>query len=321
MEQRKSAVEGVGVKKIALIIPAYNESECVDELARRLAAVFDAEPAYDFEAIIVENGSTDDTMDKLLAIHVADPRFKILQLARNFRMDGGLTAGLNVIDADAVVLMTADLQDPPEFIPEMLRKWEEGYENIYGVVTERGGTGPIRRMNSRLFYWLAGKLTNDRITSNASDFRLVDRKVYEAVRSMDERNRFIRGLFSWVGFKSIGLPMARLPRFAGESKAYSLAVIDLAFKGIFAHSYVPLRLITLTGFLLSGIAAVAVFVLAFGFVFRGVPFPGFGSIICLMLVGFGVVTLLLGVVGEYLALIYEEVKLRPNFVVTRKVGI
>jgi glycosyltransferase involved in cell wall biosynthesis len=322
MEQRKPAVEGVGVmKKIALIVPAYNESECVDELARRLAAVFDAEPAYDFEALIVENGSTDDTMDKLLAIHLADPRFKILQLARNFRMDGGLTAGLNVIDADAVVLMTADLQDPPEFIPEMLRKWEEGYENIYGVVTERRGTGPIRTMNSRLFYWLAGKLTNDRITSNASDFRLVDRKVYEAVRSMDERNRFVRGLFSWVGFKSIGLPMVRLPRFAGKSKAHSLGVIDLAFKGIFAHSYVPLRLITLTGFLLSGIAAIAVFVLAFGFVFRGVPFPGFGSLICLMLVGFGVVTLLLGVVGEYLALIYEEVKLRPNFVVTRKVGI
>jgi dolichol-phosphate mannosyltransferase len=172
-----------------------------------------------------------------------------------------------------------------------------------------------------MFYWLAGKLTNDRITKNASDFRLVDRKVYEAVRSMEERNRFVRGLFSWVGFKSIGLPMVRLPRFAGESKAYSLGVIDLAFKGIFAHSYVPLRLITLTGFVLSGIAAIAVFVLAFGFVFRGVPFPGFGSIICLMLVGFGVVTLLLGVVGEYLALIYEEVKLRPNFVVTRKVGI
>jgi glycosyltransferase involved in cell wall biosynthesis len=308
-------------QKIALVIPAYNESECVDELAKRLAAVFDSEPAYDFEALIVENGSTDDTMDKLLAIRAADPRFKILQLARNFRMDGGLTAGLNVIDANAVVLMTADLQDPPEFIPEMIRKWEEGYENIYGVVTERQGTGPIRTMNSRLFYWLAGRLTHDRITNNASDFRLVDRKVYEAVRSMDERNRFVRGLFSWVGFKSIGLPMVRLPRFAGESKAYSLGVIDLAFKGIFAHSYAPLRLITWTGFLLSGIAAIAVFVLAWRFVFYGVPFPGFGSLICVMLIGFGVVALLLGVVGEYLALIYEEVKQRPNFVITRKVGI
>lgn len=198
-------------KKIAVIAPAYNESECVEELARQLAAVFDSEPEYDFEAIIVENGSSDDTMDKLLAIHKRDSRFKIVQLARNFRMDGGLTAGLNVADADAVVLMTADLQDPPEFIPEMIRAWEQGYENVYGVVTERGGTGPIRKMNSQLFYWLAGKLTDDRITSNASDFRLVDRKVYEAVRSMEERNRFVRGLFSWVGFKSIGLPMKRAP--------------------------------------------------------------------------------------------------------------
>ena len=236
-------------------------------------------------------------------------------------MDGGLTAGLNVVDADAVVLMTADLQDPPEFIPEMIRKWEEGYENIYGVVTERSGTGPIRTMNSRLFYWLAGKLTDDRITKNASDFRLVDRKVYEAVRSMDERNRFVRGLFSWVGFKSIGLPMVRAPRFAGESKAYSANVIDLALKGIFAHSYLPLRLITLSGFLFSAIAAIAVFILAVRFLVYGVPFHGFGSLICVMLVGFGVLALFLGVVGEYLALIYEEVKQRPNFVIARKVGL
>ncbi len=310
-------------KKIACIIPAYNESECVDELAKRLTVVFDSESAYDFEAIIVENGSSDDTMDKLLAIHRADPRFKIVQLSRNFGgMDGGLTAGLSVIDADAVVLMAADLQDPPEFIPEMIRKWEEGYENVYGVITERRGTGPIRAMNSLLFYWLAGKLTNERITRNASDFRLVDRKVYETVRSMEERNRFVRGLFSWVGFKSIGLPMTRPPRFAGESKAYTIGVINLAFKGIFAHSYLPLRLITLTGFTLSFIAAIAVFVIAVRFVFYGAPpFPGFGSLICVMLIGFGVLTTFVGVIGEYLSLIYEEVKQRPNFIVTRKVGL
>lgn len=308
-------------KKIAVISPAYNESECVEELARQLTLVFDSEPDYDFEAIIVENGSVDDTMEKLLAIRKADPRFKILQLARNFRMDGGLTAGLNVVDADAVVLMTADLQDPPDFIPDMIRAWEQGYENVYGVVTERGGVGPIRTMNSRLFYWLAGKLTDDRITSNTADFRLVDRKVYEVVRSMDERNRFVRGLFSWVGFKSIGLPMKRAPRFAGESKAYTSTVLDLASKGILAHSYVPLRLITLTGFFLSAFAAVTVLVLAARFVLYGVPFPGFGSLICVMLIGFGVIALLLGVVGEYLALIYEEVKERPNFVISRKVGI
>ena len=309
-------------KKIACIIPAYNESECVDELAKRLAVTFDSEPGYDFEAVIVENGSTDDTMEKLLLIRERDPRFKILQLSRNFAgMDGGLTAGLSVIDADAVVLMASDLQDPPEFIPEMIRKWEEGYENVYGVVTERRGTGPIRTMNSQLFYWLAGKLTNDRITRNASDFRLVDRKVYESVRSMEERNRFVRGLYSWVGFKSIGLPMVRPPRFAGESKAYSFGVINLAFKGIFAHSYLPLRLITLTGFFLSFIAAISVFVLAWRAAFYGVPFPGFGTLLCVMVIGFGVLTLFLGVVGEYLGLIYEEVKQRPNFIIRQKVGM
>lgn len=308
-------------KKIAIISPAYNESECIDELARQLAKVFDSEPEYDFEAIIVENGSTDDTMEKLLAIRASDPRFKIVKLARNFRMDGGLTAGLNVVDADAVVLMTADLQDPPDFIPDMIRAWEQGYENVYGVVTERGGVGLIRRMNSQLFYWLAGRLTDDRITRNASDFRLVDRKVYEAVRGMDERNRFVRGLFSWVGFKSIGLPMKRAPRFAGESKAYTFKVMDLAGKGILAHSYVPLRLISLTGFFISALAAILVVLLVVRVVIYGVPFPGYGSLICAMLIGFGVITLLLGVVGEYLALIYEEVKQRPNFVITEKVGL
>jgi len=307
-------------KKIALVIPAYNESECVDELAERLAAMFDSEKAYDFEAIIIENGSTDDTLEKLLAINARDPRFKILQLARNFRMDGGITAGLSVVDADACVLMTADLQDPPEFIPEFIRKWEEGYENVYGVVTARRGTGPIRTMNSKLFYWLAGKLTDDRITKNASDFRLLDRKVYETVRGMEERNRFVRGLVSWVGFKSIGLPMERPPRFAGVSKAHSLKVIDLAFKGIFAHSNVPLRLITITGFLVSAIAVIALVVLAIRFFAFGVPFDGFGTLIGVMLIGFGILTLLLGVIGEYLGLIYEEVKHRPNFVVSRKIG-
>lgn len=308
-------------KKIQLIIPAYNESDCVDELADRLIAMFDSEPGYDFEAIIVENGSTDDTMEKLLAQNARDSRLKVLQLARNFRMDGGLTAGLSVADGDAVVLMTADLQDPPELIPTFIRKWEEGWENVYGVVTKRTGTNPIRKMNSQLFYWLAGRLTDDRITKNASDFRLLDRGAYEAVRGMEERNRFVRGLVSWVGFRSIGVPMVREPRFAGHSKAYSFKVIDLAFKGIFAHSYVPLRLITILGFVLSLIAAIAFVVFLVQAIFFGVPFSGFGTLLSVMLIGFGALMLTLGVVGEYIGLIYEEVKQRPNFIVARKVGL
>lgn len=308
-------------KTIALVIPAYNEEACVEELATRLAKVFDSEPAYDFSCIIVENGSVDRTMERLEAIAAKDARFKILQLARNFRMDGGLTAGLSVVNADAVVLMTADLQDPPEFIPTFIRKWEEGYENVYGVVTKRKGTGPLRTFNSKAFYWLAGKLTDDRLPRNASDFRLLDRKVYEAVRGMEERNRFVRGLVSWVGFKSIGLPMEREPRFAGVSNAHSMKVLDLAFKGIFAHSYKPLRLITAIGFIMSVASAIALLVLVVKFFAFGVPFNGFGTLIGVMLVGFGLVTLTLGVIGEYVGLIYEEVKQRPNFIIARKIGL
>ena len=219
-------------KLISVVIPAYNEEDCVDELARRLQGVFASNPTYDFEVIIVENGSVDSTWDKLLQIHGCDARFKILRLARNFRMDGGLTAGLAFAKGDAAVLMTADLQDPPELISEFIAKWEEGYENIYMVVTARRGTGPIRRLNSRMFYWVAGKLTDDRIPRNASDFRLVDRKVYETINTMEERNRFVRGLFAWVGFRSIGIEHERPPRFGGVSNAHSFKVIELAFKGI-----------------------------------------------------------------------------------------
>jgi dolichol-phosphate mannosyltransferase len=302
-------------KLISVVVPAYNESDCIDELAKRLGKVFDKETKYRFECVIVENGSTDDTFEKLLKINKKDKRFKILRLSRNFRMDGGLTAGLSVLESDACVLMTADLQDPPELIHEFIRKWEEGYENIYGVVTERQGTGPIRTFNSKAFYWLAGKLTDNRIPRNASDFRLLDRKVYEAIRAMEERNRFVRGLVAWVGYKSIGVPMQRPPRFAGESKAYTFKVIDLAFKGIFAHSYIPLRVITITGISTSVFSVLLFFGLLIRWIANGVPFGGFGTLVTIVLFSFGILTFMMGIIAEYLGLIYEEVKQRPNYIV------
>ena len=307
-------------KLISLIVPAYNEEDCVEELARRLKAVFDSESQYEFEAVIVENGSLDSTWMKLQNIAEQDSRFKILKLSRNFRMDGGLTAGLDNIKGDACVLMTADLQDPPELIPQFLRYWEQGYENIYGVITKREGTGPIRTMNSKLFYWLAGKLTDGRIPRNASDFRLVDKKVYIAVKGMTERNRFVRGLFAWAGFNSIGVPMERPPRFGGVSNAHTLKVLDLAFKGIFAHSYKPLRLITVFGFILSALSFISILPLFFLWLFVGVPFAGFGTLVGLFLLVFGIVSLMLGILSEYVGLIYEEVKARPNYLVTQTIG-
>ena len=162
------------MKSVSIVVPAYNEEDCVDELVSRLKKVFELEKDYSWKVIIVENGSKDSTWIKLLKISDVDPRFKVVRLSRNFRMDGGLTAGLDYVDSDACILMTADLQDPPELIPDFLRKWEEGYENIYGVVSERQGTNLIRRFNSQLFYIIASKLSDGSIPKNASDFRLVD---------------------------------------------------------------------------------------------------------------------------------------------------
>jgi polyisoprenyl-phosphate glycosyltransferase len=308
-------------KKISVVTSAYNESECIDELARRLTAVYDLLPAYDFETIVVENGSEDDTFEKLQAISQQDPRFKVVQLARNFRMDGGLTAGLDSVDADAVILMTADLQDPPEMIPRFVAEWEQGYENVYGIVTVRRGTGPLRTMNSRLFYWIIGKLTGDLIPANASDFRLLDRKVYEVVRNMDERNRFVRGLVAWVGFRSKGVEHEREERFAGTSKAHSLGVLGLAVKAIFAHSQVPLVMIPLVGAGLFVASILALVALTIDWVTQGVPFPGFGTIVALMVMLFGILFCLLGIVSIYIGQIYEEVKGRPNFIVRQTVGL
>ncbi len=305
---------------ISVVIPAYNEQDNIDELGRRLGAIFDAESRYDWEAILVENGSADETFARASALNERDPRFKVLQLSRNFRMDGGLTAGLNHATGDAAVVMAGDLQDPPEVIPKFLRKWEDGYEIVYQIVTERQGTGPIRRMNSQLFYFVANKLTAGRIPKNVSDFRLVDRKVYETVNTMEERNRFVRGLFAWVGFKTTGVEAPRAPREAGVSGAHTFKVLDLAMKGIFAHSYMPLKFIFVFGLIMSGLSFVALIAMAIWFIAFGVPFAGFGTIVSVIVLMFGILFTVLGLMAEYIGLIYEEVKQRPNFVVRAEVG-
>lgn len=309
------------LKKVSIVVPAYNEEGSIETLAERLRKVFAENSAYEFEVILVENGSADGTYEKMLNIHHRDPRFKILRLARNFRMDGGITAGLQYASGDAAVMMTAALKDPPELIAQFLKKWEEGYENIYGIVTRRPGTGLIRRFNSQVFYWLINTITGGMMPKNVSDFRLVDKKVYQAINQMGERNRYLRGMFVWAGFKSVGIEFERAPRFAGHSKAYTWHVLELALKGIFAYSYLPLKMITAMGLTISA----GSFLLLFGIVVRafwwGVPFPGFGTIMAVMLLMFGFAFTALGVMAEYIGLIYEEVKQRPNFIVTETVGL
>lgn len=307
-------------KLISVIVPVYNEEDCLEELCRRLSQVFDSEMDYEFECVLVENGSTDSSYSKMLAIRDDDNRFKIVQLSRNFHMDGGVTAGLDFVTGDAAVIMTADLQDPPEVIPEFLRLWEQGFENVYGEVLERQGTPLLRRINSWLFYRIAGAFTNGLVVKNASDFRLVDRKVYSTVRDMDERNRFVRGLFAWSGFSVARVPVPRPPRFAGTSKAHFFGVLGLAIKGIFSHSYVPLRALSVVGFSVTVVSLIMLGWTAWRAIFFGVPFDGFGTLLAVILLGFGFMAGALGLIGEYIALIYEEVKRRPNFVVRHTVG-
>jgi len=306
---------------ISIVVPAYNEESCVEELARRLAQVFAGLDAYEFEVILVENGSNDRTYDLLLDIHERDRRFNVVQLARNFGTDGGMTAGLAYAKGEAAVIMSADLQDPPEMIAMFLERWAEGFENVYGVVTARRGTGPLRRFNSRLFYWVIGRLTGQRVPENASDFRLVDRRVYETVNAMHEQNRFMRGLFAWVGYRSVGVEYERPPRFGGESKAGTMHVLDLATKGILSHSNVPLKVVPWLGGIISLGSFIALVTLTIRFFLFGVPFRGFGTIVGISLLLFGFLFVILGLIGQYIGLIYEEVKHRPNYVVRGIVGL
>ncbi len=307
-------------KLISIVIPAYNEERIVDELAAQLKAVFETLPQYDFEAILVENGSTDGTYEKLLAIRREDPRFRIVQLSRNFRMDGGMTAGLHYARGDAAMIMTANLQDPPALIPRFIEKWEEGYEHVYGVVRKRPGKGWMRRLNSQLFYLIINRLTNGLIPKNASDTRLIDRKVYETINQLDERNRFMRGLFVWVGFKSVEIDFERQKRFAGKSHAHFWQVVQLAVRGIFAYSYFPIQAISFLGVAFAGMSLLYLLYTVIGIFAKGVPFNGYGTLISVIILMFGVLFLILGVLGQYIAQIYEEVKARPNFIVREEVG-
>jgi dolichol-phosphate mannosyltransferase len=303
-------------KSISIVVPAYNEEACIDELARRLTAVFERASDYDFDVIIVENGSTDRTLERLVAIRSRDERFRIVELARNFRPEGGVTAGLAHASGDAVILMCADLQDPPELILEFIEKWEQGYEHVYAVVTRRAGTSLIRRVNARAFYWIVGKLTGDLIPRDAALFRLADRRVYEAVNAMPERSRLLRGLFAWVGFRSIAVEHEREPRFGGQSNSNTSYAIDIAMTGIASYSKAPLHAVGLLGLLMTALGATSLVVVGAMWLFGGSPPPA-GAIAAGVSIMFGVVVTCIGIVAEYVGLIFDEVRARPIFVVRR----
>ena len=302
---------------ISIVVPAYNEAGCVEELGRRLQNVFKLRSDLAFEVIIVENGSSDGTIEKLLRLHSQDSRFKIVQLSRNFGCDNGMSAGLEFITGDACVLMTADLQDPPEMILDFVSLWEDGFDNVFGVVSSRRSSGIIRIFNSRAYYKLINWVSAQPVPSNASDFRIIDRVVYETVRNMPERSRFLRSMISWTGFRSAGIPFDRPKRFAGKSKAYTFGVLNNAVNSLLQSSQIIIRAIPIFGFLIFSGSLLAEIVLIFRWRVFGVPFDGFGSLVSIGLMSFGLVTLFLGVIGQYVYLIFEQVRARPNFVVRR----
>jgi glycosyltransferase involved in cell wall biosynthesis len=306
---------------VSIVTPVFDEEDNVGELTARLQDVFVANPGYDFEVIAVENGSTDATYERLVESNAGDPRFRIVRLARNFGPDGGVTAGLSYASGDAAVIMCADLQDPPELITTFIDYWERGYENVFQIVTRRPGASLVRRLNSQAFYWLINAMTGGLFPRNVSDYRLVDRRVYETINGMREHNRFMRGMFYWAGFRSIGIEYERAPRHAGESKATTRTVLALAVKGILSYSYLPLRFITYMGMAVSALAFLLLVYEVVRILLYGVPFAGFGTLMTVMLLMFGFLFTMLGVVAEYIGLIYEEVKQRPNFVVKDTLGL
>jgi polyisoprenyl-phosphate glycosyltransferase len=307
-------------KLISIVIPAYNEESVVEELKKRLQGVMDNCLNYDFEVIIVENGSFDTTFERFISINHEDNRFKIIQLSRNFGCDGGITAGLEYAKGDAAVIMNADLQDPPELIPQFIKKWEDGFEIVYGVILKREGVNFIRRLLSRIAYLIIFKLSNEMIPENASDFRLIDKKVYSIINSLQEKNKFLRGLVVWTGFNQIGIPFERQPRFAGESKADFKTVWRVAMNGIFSFSYFPLKIATAFGFILSSFSFILAFIEIFLYFIYGREVPGFTTTILTQLFCFGMMFLILGIMGTYIERIYDEVKQRPNYIIRNEIG-
>jgi dolichol-phosphate mannosyltransferase len=309
-------------KLISIAIPAYNEEKNLLELIERLQNVFSQlSEKYRFEVVVCENGSSDNSFETLKVLNAKDERIKTIRLVRNFNMEGGMMAALAHVEGDACVIMSADLQDPPEMIPALVEKWEQGYENVYTVITKRHGEGIARRTAAQIFYWAMYKVSDHPVPRNASDFRLVSKAAYEAFNRMPERVRLIRAVWGWLGFRSVGIAYERPARRAGVSSFKPFVTAPYAVRAILGSSYTPLRLIPLVGILISLLSFMAIGVMGFVWIWFGVPFPGFGSLVTLNLMMFGLVFLFMGILSEYVGVIHEEIRQRPSFLVAESIGI
>ncbi len=299
---------------LSVVVPLYNEEATVDELHRRLAEVLGrVEP--DFEVILVNDGSQDGTAGELGRIAQAGSRWRAIHFSRNFGHQAAVAAGLHYATGRAVVVMDADLQDPPELLEQMLARWREGYEVVYAQRVSREREGPLKRGLAWAYYRVLRAVAPVDIPADTGDFCLMDRKVVDQLIALPERNRYIRGLRAWVGFRQTSVQFQRAARFAGEPKYTFRKSLSLAFNGIISFSKAPLRLATWLGLLVSAMS----FVLAIAFIIQkltvGYDIRGWASTIVIILFLGGVQLLTIGIIGEYLSRIYDEVKQRPLYVV------
>ena len=305
---------------LSVVVPCHNEEEVLNETNRRLFAALDKIPMQ-LEIIYVDDGSTDSTAEILRDLQTGDPRIRVIRFSRNFGHQMAITAGIEHASGDAVAIIDADLQDPPEVILDFLDKWMDGVDVVYGVRTERDGESAFKLLTAKYFYRFIGKLSDTAIPLDTGDFRLMDRSVVDALLSMPERDRFVRGMVSWLGFSQAAVPYHRAARHAGSTKFSLMKMVRFATDGIVSFSILPLRLATWVGFAASAVAILGILVAVFERIF-GAPglVKGWASLVIAVLFIGGVQLICMGIIGEYVGRIYGESKRRPLYVVRERMG-
>jgi glycosyltransferase involved in cell wall biosynthesis len=306
---------------LSVVVPVRNEEDGILPFVDRVSAIVaDIAGQQDWEILFIDDGSTDDTVAAIVAAHLRDPRVRAISLSRNFGKEAAITAGLEYARGQAVVPMDVDMQDPPEVLPEMVAKWREGYEMVFGVRRDRTSDSLSKRLTAGLFYRAHNRISNDKIPENAGDFRLLDRKVVDAIRALPERNRFMKGLFAWAGFRQTAVEYDRVERNVGESKFSYWKLWTLALDGITAASTAPLRVWSYVGAGIAFLAMCYAIFIAVRTLILGVDMPGYASLMVSVLFLGGVQLISLGILGEYVGRILTETKQRPLYVVRETVG-
>lgn len=307
-------------KTLSIIAPFYNEGDGIDLFYEGICAVIDKIGDLDVEVVCVDDGSRDDTLKKLIAISETDRRFQIIELSRNFGKEAALTAGVDAATGDAVIPIDADLQDPPELIPAMIEEWLKGAEVVLARRIDRTSDSFLKRTTAALFYRLHNRLSTVRIPENVGDFRLMDRIAVDALKQLPEQQRFMKGLFAWVGFKTVTLDYVRKPRLAGYTKFSGPKLWNFALEGITSFSSAPLRIWSYVGAAFALVTIVYALFIVLRTMIYGVDVPGYASLLVLILL-FGSLQLIsVGILGEYIGRIYLETKDRPLYLVRRRYG-